>query len=412
MTSIPAALVSCAFVLMALPAGAQTHLASLRGVVTDPAQLPLGGVEIRVEHEGTNETRSATSGPEGRFTLALLPPGQHRLVAEAAGYKRYVRSVALRVNEDVWVEVALEVGAITEAVTVLAPYVLLEKDSSELRTVVDGSQVTGLPLDGRNYLDLALLVPGAAPAAQGSAGSVRGDFAFNVNGAREDANSFLLDGVYNIDPKLNSFGVRPPVDAIREFEVLTSTADATFGRNAGGQVNVITRSGTNRVDGTAYEFFRYQSLNARNYFAPGGEPDPEYLRHQYGVSIGGPIARDRTFFFADYEGTRLKEGVTRVTNVPTIAERNGDFSQSLFRAPINPFTQQPFPDTRIPVQFQHPVGRAIAALYPEPNRAAPFANYVASPTLTDDQDQFDLRLDVTIAAGSSLTARYSFGDRR
>ena len=186
-------------------------------------------------------------------------------------------------------------------------------------------------------------MPGAAPAAQGSAGSVRGDFAFSVNGAREDANNFLLDGVYNVDPKLNTFGVRPSIDAIREFETLTSSYDAAFGRAPGAQVNVVLKSGGNSVHGSLFEFHRNGALDARNFFAPASEPKPKYLRNQFGASLGGPIKRDRTFFFADYEGTRSREGITRITNVPTAQERAGDFSQSLFGTPIDPFTGLPFP---------------------------------------------------------------------
>src|SRR5262249_35478245 len=152
----------------------------------------------------------------------------------------------------------------------------------------------------------------------------------------------------NIDPKLNTPGVRPPVDAIREFEVLTSTYDASFGRNAAGQVNVITRSGSNNLNGTLYGFLRSRSMDARNLFAPQNEPAPAYNREQFGGSLGGPIARNRTFFFADYEHMRLREGITRVTNVPTIAERNGDFSQSLLAPPRDPLSGQPFPGGRVP----------------------------------------------------------------
>src|SRR6185436_17903067 len=203
----------------------------------------------------------------------------------------------------------------------------LKYDNASLGAVIDNRQVTGLPLDGRYFLELSLLVPGAAPTAPGSAGSVRGDFAFTINGSREDANNFLLDGVYNVDPKLNTFGVKPPVDAIREFEVLTSAYDASLGRSAGAQVNVVLKSGTNRFHGTGYEFLRNQVLDARNYFAPADQPDPKYQRNQFGFSFGGPIIKDRTFFFSDYEGTRSREGITRLANVPTGRERAGDFSQ-------------------------------------------------------------------------------------
>src|SRR6185503_1417104 len=272
-------------------------------------------------------------------------------------------------------------------------------------------QVSGLPLDGRNFYELTLLVPGAATAAPGSAGSVRGDFSFSVNGAREDSNNFLLDGVYNLDPKLNTFGVRPPVDAIREFEMLTSSYDASFGRNPGAQVNVVLKSGTNELHGSLFEFHRNAALDARNFFAPATEPKPKYLRNQFGGSIGGPIVKNRTFIFGDYEGTRSREGITRISNVPTLRERQGDFSQSLFGFPINPFTGLPFPGGIIDPMFIHPIGRAIAALYPLPNRNEPFRNFVSSPTQRDDNDSFDVRVDHHLTDQSDLTFRYSFGDR-
>ena len=221
---------------------------------------------------------------------------------------------------------------------------------------------------------------------------MRGDFAFSASGGREDANSYLLDGVYNLDPKLNGVAVRPPVDGIREFEVLTSSYDASFGRNAGAQLNIITRSGANRLNGTGYLFLRNGAMDARNFFAPRDEEAPEYERYQFGGSAGGPIRANRLFFFADYEGTRLNEGITRVTTVPTAAERTGDFSRSAIQ-PTIPGTPFPFPGARIPPAFQHPTGQAIANLYPAPNRDGSAGNFVSSPTQVDDGDQFDLRVD-------------------
>ena len=172
----------------------------------------------------------------------------------------------------------------------------LKKDSAALGAVIENRQVDGLPLDGRNFYELTLLVPGAVPAAPGSAGSVRGDFSFSVNGAREDSNNFLLDGVYNVDPKLNTFGVRPPVDAIREFEMLTSSYDASFGRNPGAQVNVVLKSGTNSLHGSLFEFHRNAALDARNIFASAGEAKPKYIRNQFGGSLGRPD-QTRTHIF-------------------------------------------------------------------------------------------------------------------
>jgi hypothetical protein len=390
---------------------AQTHRASLRGTIYDDNKAVIPGATINLKSVATGETRSTTSGDDGEYAISSIPPGSYELSVSMNGFATFTKTLELRVNEERRNDTTLRVNA-SRPYEVEAPFEdTLKKDSASLGSVIDNRQVTGLPLDGRNFYELSLLVPGAVPPAQGSAGSVRGDFAFSVNGAREDANNFLLDGVYNIDPKLNTFGVRPSVDAIREFEMLTSTYDASFGRNPGAQVNVVLKSGSNDFHGSLFEFHRNAALDARNFFAPATEPKPKYIRNQLGGSIGGPIKRDSLFFFADYEGTRSREGITRITNVPTALERAGNFSQSLFGVPTNPFTGQPFDNGIVPDFFIHPVGRAIAALYPLPNRNVPFQNFVSSPVLRDDNDSFDARIDHLLTDKTTLTYRYSFGDR-
>ncbi len=397
--------------LLALPVAAQTHLAAIRGTISDVNGAAVPGVTVTLTSIATGESRTTVSGAQGEYALASLPLGVYELKAEKTGFKSYNERLELLVNEVARQNVRLEVGG-PEPYSIDSTFdANLKKDSASLGTVIENRQVTGLPLDGRNFYELSLLVPGATPPAQGSAGSARGDFAFSVNGAREDANNFLLDGVYNIDPKLNTFGVRPSVDAIREFEMLTSTYDASFGRNPGAQVNVILNSGTNDFHGSLFEFHRNGALDARNFFAPGGEPKPKYLRNQFGGAIGGPIVNDRTFFFADYEGTRSREGITRITNVPTAEERVGNFSNSVFGIPTNPFTGMPFDGGIIPSFFQNSVGRAIAAAYPLPNRNVPFQNFVSSPVQRDDNDSFDARVDHRLTDKADLAFRYSFGDR-
>ena len=236
--------------LSVVPALAQS--ASVRGVVLDPSDVPAAGVTVGITNEATGGSRRGVTGTDGYFTVATLPPGAYLIEVAQAGYKTYVSRTELQTNQELWIEVSLELGNVSEEVLVTAPLVPIEKESAALRTVIDNRLIAGLPLDGRNFLELSLLAPGVAPAPEGSASSLRGDFAFTVNGAREDFNSFLLDGVYNVDPKLNTLGVRPPVDAIKEFEVVTSLSDASFGRNAAGQINVVTQSGTNLFHGTAY----------------------------------------------------------------------------------------------------------------------------------------------------------------
>src|SRR3954447_20402213 len=391
---------------------AQEHRASIRGVVLDPASKGIADVEVRVTREETGEGRSVRTDDDGRFSIAELPPGVYRVNVDHSGYGPFVARSELAMNQEIWLRVALQLGAVIQAVDVNAPFIPVDRDTPALHTFIDERAITELPLDGRNFLELALLAPGTAPPPQGSASSARGDFALSINGSREDFNGFLLDGVYNIDPKLNTPGVRPPADGIRQFQVFTSTYDASFGRNAGGQINVITKSGANQFSGSGYEFFRNRAFNARNHFAPRDVDAPDYNRHQFGGSFGGPVVANRTFFFADYEHTYLREGITRISNVPTAAERNGDFSQTLFARPMNFIVGQPFPGDLIPALFQSPTGRAIAALYPLPNRNVRFANFVSSPAGRDDVDQTDLRVDQSLPGGARLTGRYSFSDRR
>ncbi len=366
----------------------QTHRAAIRGRVTDATGRAVSGARVNATQQETNERRSVTSDDAGGFAIPELPPGPYRLVIESGGHRMHVEELTLDVNDERRADIRLQIGALTDRVEVTAPRVDVRRDTA-IGSVIENRQIVSLPLDGRNVLELTLLAPGAVPPAQGSAGSVRGDFAFSVNGGREDFNGFLLDGADNVDPKLNTVSVTPPVDAIQEFEVLTSTADPTFGRQGGAHVNVITRSGSNDVRGTAWEFFRGGALQARNHFAAEDAADPDYRRHQYGVSLGGPVLRDRAFFFADYEGTRADEGITRITTVPSAQQR----AAAGF----------------LPV---HPIGRALLGLYPEPNRADATGNFVFSPTQKDRVDSFDGRMDYGIGDSFDLMGRYSLADRR
>jgi hypothetical protein len=387
----------------------QTYRGSIRGTVYDPNHAVIAAAQIELTSKDTNEQRTTVTGTDGQYAISSLQPGSYLLSVSYPNFSNSKQDIRLRVNQEIRVDVGLLVMASDFGVVVEPPE--LKKDSASLSTVIENRQVVGLPLDGRNFYELNLLVPGAAPAAPGSAGSVRGDFAFSVNGAREDGNNFLLDGVYNVDPKLNTFGVRPPIDAIREFEILTSSYDAAFGRSPGAQVNVVLKSGGNDLHGSLFEFHRNGALDARNFFAPASESKPKYIRNQFGGSLGGPIKRDHTFFFADYEGARARAGITRLTNVPTASERAGNFSQSLFGTPIDPFTGQPFSGGIIPALRINSVGQALAARFPLPNRNVPLQNFVSSPTQRDRNDSFDARLDHRLSQKADLTVRYSFGDR-
>ena len=394
------------------PAAAQGFRSSIRGTVTDPSGKQLPGVEIRAMNERTRELRRARTDHHGRFTLAEVPPGVYRLTIAHPGYGRYVARTELAMNQDYWLDIPLQAGDAIQAVDVVAPFQPSDHDTGALHTLITDRDLNEWPIDGGNFLELAPLSPDTTAAAQGSPTSRHGRFAMNAVGARDDFNNFVLDGVYNLDPSSNTPVVRPPSEAIAQFQVLTANYDASFGHSAAAQLSAVTESGTNTFAGAVYGFVRGTALGGRNHFAPEDGPAPEYTRGQGGGTIGGPLVKDRAFFFVDYERTHLREGVTRVTNVPTVAERNGDFSQSLLNKPIDYTTGQRFPGDSIPADRLSFFGRAAAALYPVPNRTTPLANYVSSPVLRDDIDQADARVDHALGTGARLSARYSFTDRR
>jgi hypothetical protein len=390
-------------------AHAQTVTGVVRGAITDSAGAPVPGARVTLTSLETGAHLTATSDERGEFAIAAVPPGEYRLEAESPGFKKHARTLTMEVDREVRLEIALSsLGSLT--IAWYDPPPMVRADSPAMGGVIDTREILGLPLDGRDFYQLSLLLPGVAPAAEGSAGSVRGAFSISVNGAREDANNFLLDGAYNGDPKLNGVGVTPPLDAIQEFDAVTSTYDSSFGRNAGGQISVVTRGGANQFHGSAYEFFRNGALDGDNFFAPSDRPAPAYRRNQFGATLGGPLVESQTFFFADYEGTRMAAGQTLVSNVPTLAERAGDFSQGSLPA-VDPTTGQPVPGGKLPQYYLNPIGLAIAALYPQPDRNVPGANFVSSPSLTDSLNQFDAKLEQYFGqSGGKLFARYSFAN--
>ena len=399
----------CGLLLSAWPARSQSLRGSIVGRVTDASNKPLANAEVSVVEEETNRARTARTSANGGFVITLLPPGTYRVEASVAGYRTSLRTVVLLVNQEINIDIPLLPARSVEHVEVSTEAGLMNTESATLSTVVENREILNLPLDGRNSYQLVLLVPGSVPAAPGSAGSDRGAFTLNMNGAREDANYYLLDGVIDEDPKLNGFAIAPPVDAVQEYEVLSNAYDASFGRNVGGQVNVVLQSGTNKFHGTAYEFLRNAVLDGTNYFAPADQPAPQDVRNQFGGSLGGPVRKDRTFFFVDYEGLRIREGITQTTNVPTALERAGNFSQSTL-VPINVSTGQPFPNSVIPPKLMSPVALATAALYPLPNLPTAGQNYVSSPAEKDRGDQFDFRLDHSFSKSSELSFHYCFAD--
>ena len=379
------------------------------GRVLDQSGAVVVGAQITVRREETGFVRRSVSGNGGLYAVPALDPGSYSVTVAAQGFRPVADgAVLLAIGGEARADFELEVGSAADAITVNAVTSVLEATGAAIGNVIPNRFIVSLPLNGRNFLQLSLLTPGASPAAVGSPGSERGRFALQTNGARESANSFLYDGVYAIDPILNSFSFAPPVDAVREFRVQTSNSEAGLGRNSGGQIAVAIKRGTNELHGTAYEFLRNDRFDARNFFSRPKDPVPALRRNQFGASLGGPLVRNSAFFFANFESLQETRAQTRTTNVPTESERQGDFSASGGQGPFDFYTRQPFPNARLP--FAHPIGQAVAGLYPLPNRVAAGQNFVAAPTGDDSTGKFDIKIDADVGQGGQLSGRYSFAE--
>ena len=375
---------------------------TIDGFTFDPSHKALAGAVISVTHESTGSTRTVHSGADGYYRLPALTPGRYRLTAHSDDWPSVTReTIAVSVNQTTRVDVQFEVERVEESVTVQDSVPLVETRHATLGLVIDRRQVLDLPLNGRNFTQLGTLMPGAVATPPGLGGSTGDDTpggfstttGFSVNGQRTQSNNFLLDGSSNNDTFNAGFLLRPPPDAIEEFKILTHSYGAEFGRNSGSVVNVVTRSGSNVVSGSAYEFHRNNTLEARNYFANG---KPELDQHQFGLTLGTPIVRNRLFAFGYYDGFRNDKGVTQNVLVPGDAERTGDFSRG-GRAIVDPRTGQPFAGNVIPADRIDPVARALLDRW-VPSANAERTRYVQSPVRSDDRDQIGVRVDGVLAS--------------
>jgi hypothetical protein len=401
-------LMLCSCFCLQMPA--QTPLATIFGTVRDQTGAMLENVQIELREEDTQSLRSTLSGKNGTFIIPSLSPGRYTATAVLPDFKKgIITGITLNVGDKTALNFVLEIGSTQESITVEASNPLLQSESSSVGQIIDNQKITTLPLNEREFLQLALLGPGAVPPAPESRLSTQSNSAVNVNGAREAANNFLLDGVDNNDLFLNRLVVNPSVDAIDEFKIQSSTYEAEYGRSAGAQVNVALKSGTNHLHGSLFEFLRNSSLDAKNFFDQADQKIPIFQRNQFGGSLGGAIAKSKTFYFANFEGLRTREAETRTSNVPTIAEKSGDFSQSSVILQ-NPFTGESFPGNRIPSEMLSPEALAIARLYPDPNRNVPGQNFIAAPIGKERMTQFNIKLDHEASSRMKLFARYSFID--
>jgi Carboxypeptidase regulatory-like domain/TonB dependent receptor/TonB-dependent Receptor Plug Domain len=385
---------------------------SIVGIVTDATGAFLPGVLVEITSTATGQSRVATSGTDGYFSVPLLPPGPYQVRGTLQGFKTFVRDgITVTVESTARVDIQLAVGGVQETISVTADAPLVETSNATLGIVVDEKKVVELPLNGRNFTQLGTLLPGVVAPPTGLGGATGdatpGGFGattsgFSVNGMRNQSNNFLLDGASNNDTFNTGFVLRPPPDAIQEFKILTHSYTAEYGRSAGSVVNVVTKSGSNELHGAAWEFNRDDSLQARNFFAPADQPKPKLKQNQFGFSLGGPVMRNRLFGFGYYEGHRNTTGITQNLVVLSDAQRQGNFGSTTIRDPL---TGQPFPNNTIPSNRIDPAARQLLDRF-VPTATTGGNRWVGSPDTTDDRDQFGIRMDYQLAQDHSLLGRY------
>lgn len=424
--SASALLLGLALLAASVPCAiAQQVTAAITGRVTDPSGAGIGGAKVTATDTDRGSAFPTTTDSDGVYNLPRLPIGNYNLKIEAQGFQAaQMSNVQLNLNQTARADVALQVGSIATSVEVMAAAPILQTDTTEISTVIDAHTNVTLPLATRNYVQLTLLAPGAVHPDPGSFQNGQTTASSGrpyINGNREQANNFLLDGLDNNQVSDNLVGYAPSVDAIQEFNEITQNAPAEFGNYMGGIISTSIKSGTNAFHGNLFEFFRNDVLNANEWSNNFTGADRAKLRwNNFGGTIGGPIRRDKLFFFADYQGSRFdKPGTAEPKTVLTTAERQGDFSQLLTRAtPIqlyNPFSldangnRVPFANNQIPLSLLSPAALKIAnsTLYPAPINGNLQNNILNTNTSAINADQGDVKIDYNASESSHFFGRYS-----
>lgn len=416
----------------------QLYNASLTGLVTDPSAAVIAEARVIAKNKATNLEYSALTDSSGYYTLPVLPVGLYDVTVEKQGFKKAVAvGVELVVGQRGRLDFRLELGALAESITVEGAAPLLASEEASLGSVVENPRVRNLPLSRRNWDDLLGLVAGvhADRYTEEGGGTAAGRTGgANVHGVRSLQNNFLLDGVDNNSistnvQELTTQVARPSVDSIQEFKITANAYSAEFGRSPGGAISVTTKSGSNQFRGVVYEFARNRRFDANNWVLNrAGQDKPQHIQNQFGGNLGGPILRDRAFFFFDYEGTRIRKGTTRLGSVPTPNERQGDFSAASGAANRTSYATMidrvgdctgagmPFPNNQIPARCLDPVAKRILDMLPPPNlvpASGPLNafNFVRSPSIEDDTDTIATREDVQLSSSHQLFFRYTWSDR-
>jgi hypothetical protein len=426
--------------LLGAPLFAQT-LGTITGEVRDSTGAVVPGATVTVVNKATNATRTTSSNAVGLFDFPALPPGPYTVKSELEGFKTVSRDLELQVQQTARVNFTLELGAISELATVTGVSPLVETTNATIGTVIENKQIVELPLNGRNYLQLVALSPNVSADFAGAGqsgdrqGGTRSTQQLSISGQRREFNYYTLDGVDNTDVNFNTYIFLPSVDALEEFKVQTGVYSAEFGREA-SQVNVVTKSGSNSLRGTVFEFHRDDALDARPYAFTASQaaaPKAPFKWDQYGYTAGGPVWRNHLFFMSNYEGYKDKKQFQTLYSVPSAAMRGGDFSELLATlGAVNPQTGQragmivdptqctvvgttrtcaPFAGNIIPAGRLNGVAKQLLEFFPEPNNGTGGLtnNYLSLQNRVINKNQYTQRMDFVQSSASSWMGRYSYG---
>jgi len=410
--------------LSGLAAFAQVQSGTIVGTVSDQGGAAVGGARVTLVNEGTRFTRTVETGTTGQYVATSVPTGVYTITAEMQGFQKLVTSgLQLTAADTLTVDLKLQVGNVQETIEVKETAPLLQSQTAAVSSLVSNQQMIEMPLNGRTFTALLKLSPGAYTGSSGNLATsqyaMRGDVNISVNGSSAQNNTYLIDGVVNRNLWLSTLIMVPTVDSIQEVRMMTSNYTAEYGAAAGAITIVQTKSGTNQLRGSLYEFLRNNRLDANTFFNNRlGAPRPAFRRNEFGGTVGGPVRKDKTFFFADYQGIRVRQPRSTISTIPTLAQRQmittGDFSA--FGTTIYDPTvvvngqRQPFAGNRIPVTRLDPAALRVTSLLPEPTSPAATRNFVFNPTLEQRTDQFDVRLDHNLGQSDRVFFKYSYDD--
>lgn len=411
--------------MLPLPLAAQTSSASLTGLITDPSDAVVPAAVVTIHSQGTNLERATVTDASGYYYFGSLPVGAYEMTVERPGLEVLKQTVTLETAQKARADFRMGVTAVQTTVNVDSVVPQLSPADSSVSSVVDNTYVSKFPLLLRSWDDLLNLVAGVQLSRyteQGGATSAGRTGGFNVHGVRSLQNNFILDGVDNNSisenvQELSTQVVRPSVDTIQEFKILTNPYSAEYGRSPGAAVVVTTQGGTNQFHGTAYEYLRNRVLDATDFFGNrSGLGKPQNVQNQFGGNLGGRILKDKLFGFFDYEGTRVRRGASRITTVPLANERTGDFSSGSAPGVTYPviydFTNNlPFAGNKIPTARLDPVMLKLMTLFPNPTQAGQQNNFVRNATISDHTDRYSLRGDWNATDRDMVFVRWSASSR-